>query len=127
MKILAAVLACALVLAGCAPQAPSTETGSNNPLESECRAEGVEPGADMPTCIRHHAATGIAHDTCERKGLKSGSPQMQQCVKYEAEFIDATQQCLSDGVSVSDDALLRSCIAGKAPDAAAYEGIKPAG
>ena len=127
MKIVVAIVFSALALAGCAQQESSTETGSNNPLEIQCRAEGVEDGPEMATCMRQHAAAGIAHDHCARKGLASGSSSMEQCVKFEAQFIDATQECLSGGVSVTDEALLRSCIAGKAPQAAAYEGIKASG
>ncbi|MDQ0392380.1 hypothetical protein [Labrys monachus] len=129
MKVVIAVVFSALVLAGCAaePATPVAESSSNNPLETQCRAEGVKSGPDMATCMRRHAAAGIARDTCERKGLRKASAPMDQCVKYEAQFIEATQQCLSGGVSASDGPLLKSCIAGKAPEAAAYKGIKAGG
>jgi|HubBroStandDraft_6_1064221.scaffolds.fasta_scaffold1289409_1 hypothetical protein len=119
MKVSIAIVLSALILAGCATEQPAAPVSNNNPLENQCRAEGVGPGAAMTACVRHKAALGVGRNSCQKRGLKSG-PAMDNCVRLEAQFTEATLQCQDEGKSSNEIDAFKACIAAKAPEAAAY-------
>lgn len=115
MKISLAIVFATLLLTGCAaekqPAFPTT-----NPLEKACQAEGVGAGDAMQDCMRRKGAEGLARSACGSKG--------QTCVTMKTQFNLASSECMAQGMGTESPerlAAFKACIAGKAPQAAAYE------